>query len=163
VHCPHCEVRGGGIMVLSCFSWFGLGPLVLVRGTLNAEVYRDILDNSALPTLWQQFGNGPFVFQHDNAAIHKADAITDWFDEMGVQELDWPSQSPDLNPTEHLWDELERRLRARPQRPKTTTQLFAMLQEEWRAIPAAMYQHLVDSLPRRVEAVIRARSGPMPY
>jgi len=100
------------------------------------------------------------VFQHDNAAIYEADAITDWFDEMGVQELDWPSQSPDFNPIELLWDELERRLRARPQRPKTTTQLFAILQEEWRAIPAAVYQHLEDSFPRRVEAAIRARGRP---
>ncbi|KAI4888053.1 hypothetical protein NFI96_003400 [Prochilodus magdalenae] len=43
--------------------------------------------------------------------------------ESGVEELDWPAQSPDLNPVEHLWDGLERRLRARPSRPTSVSDL----------------------------------------
>jgi transposase len=46
-----------------------------------------------------------------------------------------PAPSPDLNPTEHLWDELERQLRSRPQRPTSLTALATALQEEWAAIP----------------------------
>ena len=83
---PDCIVSsvmfgGGGIMVWGWFS--GVGPLIPVKGTLNASAYQDILNNFMLPTLREQFGDGPFLFQHDCAL-------------------------------EHFWDELERRLRARP-------------------------------------------------
>uniref|UniRef100_A0A0E9XC96 Secreted protein n=1 Tax=Anguilla anguilla TaxID=7936 RepID=A0A0E9XC96_ANGAN len=52
-------------MVWCCFSWFGLGSLVTVKGNISATAYSDILENCMLPTLWQQFREGPFLFQHD--------------------------------------------------------------------------------------------------
>ena len=68
-----------------------------MKGNLNTIEYHDTLD-SVLPTLWQQCGKGPFLFKHDNAPVHKVRSIQKWVVEIGVEELDSPAQSPDLNP-----------------------------------------------------------------
>ena len=129
---------------------------------LKATAYNDILDNSVLLTLWQEFGEGPFLFQHENALMHKARSIRKWFVEIGVEELDWPAQSPDLNPIKHLWDDLEYRLRARSKCPTSVPYLTKALMAEWKQVPPALFQHLVESLPRKVESVIATKEGPMP-
>ena len=122
-------------MVWGCFSGPGLGPLVPVKITLNASAYQEILDNFMLQTLWKQFEDGPFLFQHDCAPVHKARSIKMWVSEYGVEELDCPAQSPDLNLIEHLWDELDQRLRARPSCPTSVSDLTYALVEEWSKIP----------------------------
>jgi hypothetical protein len=83
-----------------------------------------------------------------------------WFVDNKVPEIDWPAQSPDLNPIEHLLDELECSLHSIPQRPTSLTALATALQEEWAAIPLETFKHLVESLPDRVGGVIKEKGGP---
>ena len=80
-----------------------------------------------------------------------------------MEELDWLTQTPDLNLIEHLWDKLEGRLRAKPSHPTSVPDLTNAPLEEWSNIPIDTILNLVDGLPRRVEAVIAAKGGPTQY
>jgi hypothetical protein len=77
--------------------------------------------------------------------------------------MDWPAQSPDLNPIEHLWVHLKRQLVAYLTPPSGINDLWKHTQREWEAIDAAMVQNLIESMPRRVQEVIKARGGHTNY
>ncbi|GFV59125.1 uncharacterized protein TNCV_1908571 [Trichonephila clavipes] len=82
---------------------------------------------------------------------------------MGVFLVVWPGSSPDLNPIEHLLDELERRLCSQPNRPSSLQALTSAVMDAWKAIPMVTYQKWVESLPKRVKATINAKGGPTSY
>jgi hypothetical protein len=77
-----------------------------------------------------QFGDDDCLYQHDSAPCLKVRSRSEWFVDRKFQEMDCPTQSLDLNPIEHLWDGLERRLCSRPQRPTSLTALATALLEE---------------------------------
>uniref|UniRef100_A0AAZ3PX08 Tc1-like transposase DDE domain-containing protein n=1 Tax=Oncorhynchus tshawytscha TaxID=74940 RepID=A0AAZ3PX08_ONCTS len=117
-------------------------------------------DDSVLRTLWQQFREDPFLFQHDNDPVHKVRSIQKWFLEISVEELDWSAQSPDLNPIEHLlrcnWNaDCEPGLIAPTSVPDLTNALVA----EWKQVPAAMFQHLVESLSQKSGGCYSSKEG----
>ena len=74
--------------------------------------------------------------------------------------MDWPAQSPDLNPIEHFWDHLERCLRDRSDPPRNLVNLEVQLKEEWEKIPRRVFLKLIDSMPQRIEACIANNGWP---
>lgn len=74
---------------------FGLDHIVPIEANLYATAY-NVFDNRVLPTLWQHFGEGRFLFQHYKALMQKARSVKKLYSQFGVEELDWPTQSADL-------------------------------------------------------------------
>jgi len=75
----------------------------------------------------------------------------------------WPSNSPDLNPIENVWHILKSQIRKRPIQPKNKQQLIDAVLGEWEKIPIEMINNLVDSMERRLRAVIKAKGGATGY
>ena len=153
-------------MVWGCFSYYGPGPLVQVFGNMNSEDYTEVLHDCLIPFLDgldSIVGEKNYLFQSDNATIHTSTFTTDWLEENDIDELPWPATSPDLNPIEHLWDELERRICKHNPLPSSESELFSFLQEEWFKIDGSIFKNLVESMPRRVRAVIDAKEYPTRY
>jgi hypothetical protein len=93
------------------------------------------LTRYVLSVVEDQFGDNDCLYQHDSAPCHEARSVRKWLVDSKVPKMDCPVQSPDLNPIQHLWDELERRLRSEPQRLTSLIALARALQEEFAAIP----------------------------
>ena len=91
------------IMIWSCFSAKGPGLIKVVEGTMKAENYIQCLESHMLPSAQKSFGQENFIFQDDSAPCHRAKKVTEWFNSKKIERLEWPGNSPDMNPIENLW------------------------------------------------------------
>lgn len=155
--------QGGSIMVWGGISYEARTDLVVIdNGSLTAQRYlEDILEPHVMP--FGPFIDEGFTLMHDNACPHVARIVTEYLDTVGIQRLPWPACSPDLNPIEHLWDNLKQRIGRRVPVPATLQELKIAAVEEWNNIPQAEIQDLINSVPRRLLEVIRARGGNTRY
>ncbi|GFT06800.1 transposable element Tcb2 transposase [Trichonephila clavipes] len=99
----------------------------------------------------------------DNARPHRTLGVEELLESEGITRRDWPAYSLDLNPIEHAWDALGRRIAARLHHLENTQQLKQMLVEEWALLPQEMLHQLALSMRRRCEAFIAVRGGHIPY
>ncbi len=80
----------------------GVGPFCFLKTNVTAPVYRGILEHFMLPSADQLFKDADFIFQQDLASAHTAKSTKSWLNDHGVDVLDWPPDSPDLNPRESM-------------------------------------------------------------
>lgn len=148
---------GGNIMVWGCFSGCGMGPLIKIEGKMDRFQYLRILQEHMLPYAEE---NMPLQwrFQQDNDPKHTARLVKRWVQESNIPLMEWPAQSPDLNPIENVWDHLERKIRQKTtEKFQNQDALFRALQKEWLAISQDYRDSLMKSMRSRCAEVIKRR------
>ncbi|GFW43521.1 transposable element Tcb1 transposase [Trichonephila clavipes] len=146
----HESVRfgGGEVLVYGGISIDGRTDLYIIRdGPLTARRYRDEILRSIVVPYAEAIGDD-FILMDDNCRPHRANLVEDFLFEEGIVRMEWPACSPDMNPIEHVWDALGRRVADRQPSPQT-------LQELERA--------LIDSMPQRCSMLLAVRGNHTPY
>ena len=155
---------GGPVMMWGCMTWDGVGMACKIDGKMDTNLYVQILKDELQQTLVDYgFTTEDIIFQQDNDPKHTSRKAKVWLREHGFEVRVWPAQSPDLNPIEHLWFLLKRRLAAYPEPAKGILDLWERIQEEWYKIEVGECQRLIESMPRRVQEVIKAKGGYTSY
>ncbi len=146
------------VMIWGATSSAGVGSLCFLKTNVTAPIYQEILEHFMLPSADQLFKDADLIFQQDSAPAHTTKSTKSWLNDHGVSVLDWPANSPDLNPVENLWGIVKRKMRNK--RPKNADELNATVKETWASIPPQQCHKLITSMPHRIEAVIKAKGAP---
>ena len=153
---------GPQIHVWGSIGWQNIGPLKRVVGNLNAVQYQQQILNDI-----ENLGNRcvgylkPWIFMQDGAPAHRANTTRQFLANRHVRLLDWPGNSPDANPIEHVWSYLTSQLP--PSLPKNENELLDRVHTAWLRIPQSYINNLFRSMRKRLLAIIAARGGHTRY
>ena len=156
--------HGGGksAMVWGCFSGFsGFGPIYRINGIMDQYVYRDILKEKVVP---HTDNNVPLLwtFQQDNNPKHTSKLVKEWFETNQIKVIKWPAQSPDLNPIENLWYQVELSLKHKGPF-KNADALYKAIETTWNEITQEKINKLVESMPRRCSLILKSKGYAINY
>ncbi len=149
-------------MVWGCMTSKGIGYLTKIDGGLDSAMYCDILKGELRQTI-EFYGLEDFVFQHDNDPKHTARVTQACIAENNLEVLQWPAQSPDLNPIEYMWHVLKQKLGDHELMPTSMHELWLRVQHEWESINVDDCMKLIETMPKRLEAVMKAKGGNTKY
>jgi transposase len=150
-------------MFWGSFCYKGVGSLRPIMGIMNADRYIDVVNNNIQKDMKEAFTGGNGIFQQDLAPCHRAKKVRKLFREKNIRLLDWPGNSPDLNPIENLWSIVKAELLKRD--CTTEAKLTRSVIDIWFSDPKInkCCLKLVDSMPERIMQVILNRGGHTKY
>ncbi|KAL7285245.1 hypothetical protein ACG7TL_000339 [Trametes sanguinea] len=155
---------GGSLMFWGCFGWQGTGHSCKIDGKMDADLYVEIIEDELLNSLYHwDYNVDDVTFQQDNDPKHTSKKAKRCFAKHKIEVMEWPPQSPDLNPIEHLWVALKQRLAAYEHPPMSMRELWERVQVEWEDISERECRNLVESMPSRIQAVLKAEGGYTKY
>ena len=153
---PRIQGGGGEVSVWGCITFKGVGMLVVYQGRLNANSYQEVAFRGLAPSIGAAFNPllDQFMVLQDGATCHTGKGNRQWFESHGVNLLSMPPSSPDLNIIENLWSEIDQKLiDCNYMTKKNFTEVLTNL---WYQTSIKYVNALYESMPRRIEAVIKA-------
>jgi transposase len=150
--------------VWGCFCGRGLGYCYIFNENMDAKLLKKILGTHLQESAELHFEQDPpelWRLLQDNDPKHKSVLVQTWLFNHGISMIDFPAHSPDLNPMENLWNDIARRVEARP--ASTVEELQDVIAEEWERTSPAFLRKLARSMPKRCRAVIRAKGDHTKY
>ncbi|GFX97208.1 transposable element Tcb1 transposase [Trichonephila clavipes] len=130
--------------------------------TMTGHIYWDVILEQHV-CLFRGAMGAEFLFMDDNACPHRANIVDKCLQSEDITHMDWPAYSPGLNPIEHMWDMLGRRISARQLPPTCLTELRRALLDKWYNTPQDHIDNLILSMPRRCKAFIASSGRHTPY
>ncbi len=162
------QVQGGGcsVMFWGCFTAAGTGPLVAIEGNVNAAKYINLLEEHLIPAyegIRDDMGDEGMIFMQDNAPCHKAKSVMDFLAKNHIETLNWPPQSPDLNPIENIWSLVKRRRIKKYGRPKSQAELIDQVMDIWDNLEPDLLVNYAQSAKRRMSACLESQGKHTKY
>ncbi|EIE76609.1 hypothetical protein RO3G_01313 [Rhizopus delemar RA 99-880] len=157
---------GGSLMMWGCMTYEGPGySCQIYDGAMNSDLYQHILDTTLREIMeYYNMDWSTAYFQHDGDPKHRSKSTVQWLKANGVNYIDeWPAQSPDLNPIEHLWHHLKLKLSLYDKKAKGVHELWERVEKEWNSFDKEVCRRYIDTMPACIKAVIDAKGGSTRY